>query len=155
MPNNQHGSMLVIGDRGVAVTGASGSGKTSLCLTLIDLCRAAGISAHLVSDDQLLLEAQGGRLVARAPDAIAGLVEVRGYRPSAVAVETAAVVDLVVELVSGNAPRYNEDGMTALVGVVLPLLRQPARNTRQSATAVRARLQLPPFEVVIGEKTSR
>ena len=155
MPSNLHASMLVIGDRGVAVTGASGSGKTTLCLALIDLCRAAGISAHLVSDDQLLLEAQGGRLVARAPDAIAGLVEVRGYRPSAVAAETAAVVDLVVELVSGDAPRYDEDGMTALAGVALPLLRQPARNTRQSATAVRARLQLPPFGVVIGEKTSR
>lgn len=146
MPQNLHASMLVIADRGVVVSGPSGSGKTTLCFTLIDLCRASGRFARLVCDDQLLLEPSQGCLVARAPATTAGLAEVRGYQPSATAFERAAVVDLVVELVSEDAaPRFQEMRSAPLAGIPVPLLLLPRRNALQAALAIRAYLESPPF----------
>lgn len=146
MPQNLHASMLVIADRGIVVTGPSGSGKTGLCLALIDYCRASGRFVRLVCDDQLLLEPEQGRLIARAPATTSGLVEVRGHRPSAIAFEPAAVVDLVVELVSEDAvPRFQEARPAVLAGVTVPQLRLPRRNAHQAALAIRAYLESPPF----------
>ncbi|RUY09959.1 HPr kinase/phosphorylase, partial [Mesorhizobium sp. M7A.F.Ca.US.005.03.2.1] len=38
-PENIHATMVLIGERGILITGASGSGKTGLALALIDHCR--------------------------------------------------------------------------------------------------------------------
>ncbi|RWH23488.1 MAG: HPr kinase/phosphorylase, partial [Mesorhizobium sp.] len=35
---NIHATAILIGDRGVLITGPSGAGKTTLALTLIDHC---------------------------------------------------------------------------------------------------------------------
>lgn len=59
-------------DAGVLLLGRSGAGKSDLALRLI----AAG--ARLVSDDRCELYVRRGRLFARAPSAIAGLLEARG-----------------------------------------------------------------------------
>lgn len=68
-----HGSCVQLDDgAGVILRGAPGSGKSDLCLRLID----AG--AHLVADDQVLLTRAGDRVLAGPPAALAGLIEVRG-----------------------------------------------------------------------------
>ena len=69
-----HASCVQLDGAGVIVRGASGSGKSDLCLRLID---AGGL---LVADDQVLLEraAGDGLLLASAPAGLAGLIEVRG-----------------------------------------------------------------------------
>ena len=62
---------------GVLIEGPSGSGKTSLALGLVDTrggARAA--SAALVGDDQAMLEARAGRLVAARRRRFAGLAEI-------------------------------------------------------------------------------
>jgi len=64
---NIHGTALLIGDRGVLITGASGAGKTTLALTLIDHCRVRGLFARLISDDRVLVANHAGRLVCRVP----------------------------------------------------------------------------------------
>ncbi|MGF1592361.1 MAG: RNase adapter RapZ [Kiloniellaceae bacterium] len=56
----------------VLLRGPSGAGKSDLALRLID---RGGV---LVSDDQVRLHAQEGRLLAGPPEAIAGKLEVRG-----------------------------------------------------------------------------
>ena len=72
-----HGTAIVLGDRGVLIRGASGSGKTALSLELLARARAAGVHAALVCDDQVLISAHRGRIIAKAATAIAGLIETR------------------------------------------------------------------------------
>lgn len=67
-----HAGCALIGASACVFLGPSGSGKSDLLLRLID----AG--AQLVSDDQVLLTHKDGQIFARAPDKIAGLIEVRG-----------------------------------------------------------------------------
>src|SRR5262249_13034273 len=51
---------------------------------------------RLVADDRVHLEARHGRLVARRPEALAGLIEVRGLGIRRVPHEPAAVIGYVV-----------------------------------------------------------
>ncbi|MCP4319936.1 MAG: hypothetical protein GY789_29140 [Hyphomicrobiales bacterium] len=73
-----HATALVVGETGLLITGTSGSGKSRLALQFIQSAAATGRFAALVADDQVFLEMAAGRLVAVAPDATAGLIEIRG-----------------------------------------------------------------------------
>ncbi len=92
MAENLHATTVAFGDLAVALCGPPGAGKSDLALRLLD----AG--AILVSDDQTLLEARDGQLLASAPQAIAGKLEVRGlgiFRfPHRSGVPLALLVDL-------------------------------------------------------------
>lgn len=67
-----HASCVAIGGRGLLIAGPSGVGKSDLALRLIDR------GAQLVSDDYTIVWRADGRLRARAPANITGLIEVRG-----------------------------------------------------------------------------
>ncbi|HUO88295.1 MAG TPA: hypothetical protein VMU08_03900 [Rhizomicrobium sp.] len=82
---------------GVLLLGASGAGKSDLALRLIEQ------GGRLVSDDRTELFIEDGRLRARAPAALAGLMEVRGVGVISLSYETAADIALVVELVAAAA----------------------------------------------------
>lgn len=58
--------------RGVLIEGPSGVGKSDLAL------RALESGWRLVADDRAVVFASGGRLYGKAPDSLAGLIEVRG-----------------------------------------------------------------------------
>ncbi len=58
--------------RGALIEGASGSGKSDLALRAIDQ------GFRLVADDRVVVFPAGGRLYGRAPETLAGLIEVRG-----------------------------------------------------------------------------
>ncbi len=58
--------------RGVLLEGNSGDGKSDLAL------RAMDIGFRLVADDRTLLFVSGTRLFGRAPNALGGLMELRG-----------------------------------------------------------------------------
>jgi serine kinase of HPr protein (carbohydrate metabolism regulator) len=144
--SNVHGTVLVIGDRGVLITGDSGSGKTTLALLLLREWQACGRFARLVADDQLFVAAQSGRLIVSAPPAIAGLAEVRGLGPRSLAHHSSALIDLVVRLVPVvAAPRLADPQTVTIEGFALPLLVLPARDAVASALAVTAWLKAPPF----------
>jgi serine kinase of HPr protein (carbohydrate metabolism regulator) len=144
--NNLHATALTIGDRGLLIRGASGSGKTTLAVALIAAAQAAGRNARLVSDDQVLLLASGGRLVCRTPPTIAGLVEVRGATPQAIPHEPSAVIDLLVDLVeAGDAPRFSEPQWEVVEGCRLPVLALAARTVHGALPALAATFLLPPF----------
>lgn len=67
-----HASCADFSGAGVLLCGGSGCGKSDLCLRLLD----AG--ARLVADDQTIIENENGALVARCPERIKGLLEIRG-----------------------------------------------------------------------------
>lgn len=82
--------------------GASGAGKSELALRLIHE------GALLVSDDQTDIENSTGVWVARAPERIAGLLEIRGIGIVRVATKTQTIVRLVVELTAKSIERMPE-----------------------------------------------
>lgn len=140
---NLHGTAVVLGDRGVLITGRSGAGKTALALSLVDVARARGHFARLVADDQLLIEGGHGRLMAAAPASIAGLVEVYGLGPAPIAWEGRALIDLAVRLVdAADAPRFQEDAKEIIAGIHVPSISLAERNAVVAASAVMARLRL-------------
>lgn len=121
-----HGDALLIGEHGVLLRGASGSGKSALTLALVAAAEQRRIFARLIGDDRLELIARHGRLIARPHPAIAGLIESRGLGVLRIPYEPAGVIRLVVDLLDGTAasPRFPPDGSleTQICGVVLPRL---------------------------------
>ena len=109
-----HASAVAIDGRGVLILGASGSGKSSLALRLIDR------GATLIADDQVALRARDGRLHADALAPIYGKLEVRGVGIvdcDAVAAPIALAVDL-----ERTPERLPEPWATSIDGVEVPTL---------------------------------
>ena len=108
-----HASCVAIGGRGVLIAGPSGSGKSDLALRLIDR------GAALVSDDYTSLARDGGRLVASAPERIAGKMEVRGIGLVELESLASAPVCLFVDL-SAAPERMPEQSVRRVAGCEVP-----------------------------------
>ncbi|MEN3209995.1 HPr kinase/phosphatase C-terminal domain-containing protein [Methylorubrum populi] len=131
-----HASCVLLDEAGVLIRGPSGSGKSALCLALLDRSFLEGRHARLVGDDRIRLEAHHGRLVARPHPALAGLIEIRGLGIRRLAAHApAAVLRLVVDLVAEATrmpDRLPEISATALIlGVALPRLVLEPRHPRE------------------------
>lgn len=112
-----HATCIAIGPHGVLLRGGSGSGKSDLALRLIEE------GAMLVADDQVTLRVRGGRLEASPPQAIAGLIEVRGFGIVRLPYRAPVTVVLVATLVErAEVPRLPEPDRVEVAGVVLPHL---------------------------------
>jgi serine kinase of HPr protein (carbohydrate metabolism regulator) len=104
-----HASAVVIGEAGVLIRGASGSGKSRLALALIAAARGGGAFARLIGDDRIRLESCNERLIGRGHPRILGQIEQRGAGILQAPFIAAAVVRLVVDIVPAEkAPRYPE-----------------------------------------------
>ncbi len=121
------------------ITGPSQAGKTSLALALVDRWTARGRFAALVADDRVILEAAGGRVIARVPPPIAGLAERCGRGIAALPHEPAAVIGLLVPLVDMVDRMPGETHMTGeLIGLTIARQPVPARNLAVSVPLVDA-----------------
>ena len=129
---NVHGTCVALScaghTAGVLLQGASGSGKSSLALRLIDQAgfgagSTAPVIATLVSDDQVLLEELDGVVTATAPPAIRGMLEVRGIGIIKVATmqETASVEMVIAHATPSDIDRIPEPQIIELAGLTLPL----------------------------------
>jgi HPr kinase/phosphorylase len=120
-----HASAVLIGAYAALIRGPSGAGKSRLALTLIDAAEKASLPfARLVADDRVRLDVANGRLLARAPSELAGLIEIRGLGVRHLPFETVAVVGLVIDLAASDAARLpaDEAGHASVLGVSLPRL---------------------------------
>ena len=135
MAANHHGTLIVLGDKGVLIRGASGAGKSTLALALIAGGERLGLFARLVADDQVYLEHRHGRLIGWVPQPLNGLVEMPPLGPVPIAFEPRAQVDWVVDLVEGDTvERMVEEQTVQLNEVHLPLLILPQRSTETTVT---------------------
>lgn len=117
MSTPHQATCVMIDTRGVLIEGASGAGKSSLALALIDR------GATLVGDDGVLLEADGAVLRASPHPAISGKLEVRNLGLIDMPVARAVPVALVLAL-DLDAPRFIDAAQTVVrAGVALPLVR--------------------------------
>ena len=140
-PANCHCCVVEIAGTGVLITGKSGSGKTSLALGLLEASSRSGESAFLVCDDQALLQAEDGALVAHTPKAIAGKIELYGYGIVQMDYKQSARINLVVNLVEQrNLERMPEKNHVFLQGIKLASIDVPKCHEQQSVRIVRAKL---------------
>jgi len=122
---------------GLILRGISGAGKSLLALELIDEWEARGLSAKLVSDDRIEVEATAAGLVMHAPKAIEGLIELRGRGIVSRPFVRTAPLQLVVDLVDTLERMVEEDALVAtLEGVTI------ARCPVPRAGIVDSRLQV-------------
>ena len=109
------GTCVALDGQGVLLRGPSGAGKSDLALRLLME------GARLVADDQTTLVHRGAGLIASAPVAILGLLEVRGLGilrfPTLSSAPLACVVDLVP---AREVVRLPELERATLLGVALP-----------------------------------
>ncbi|HKD47237.1 MAG TPA: HPr kinase/phosphatase C-terminal domain-containing protein [Rhizomicrobium sp.] len=136
---NIHASCVAIGARGVLILGESGAGKSDLLLRLMDE------GARLVADDRTELAVAKGRVVARAPKSIAGLMEVRGLGIISQPFAESVALGLAVRL--GEATRLPEptfyvppEGLGPIKPVPLIVL-----DGRMASASARIRLALKAF----------
>jgi HPr kinase/phosphorylase len=129
-----HGTCIAFGARGVLIRGRSGAGKSDLALRLISE------GARLVADDQVLVKAVAGRLVARAPEPIRGLIEVRGIGLVPAPTAPSAAIRLVVDLAASRVvPRLPEPRSTRIAGIDVPLA---TLAPFEASAAIKVRLAL-------------
>ncbi len=117
-----HATCVMLEGRGVMLRGPSGSGKSDLALRLIDR------GAELVADDRVVLSMEDGRVSARAPAVLRGLLEIRGIGPVRVPAVDEAQIVLVADLAPGE-----------------PVERLPAPARAVVAGAAVPRISLDPF----------
>ena len=119
-----HASAVLVGAHALLIRGPAGSGKSRLALRLIEAAQSGVLRfARLVADDRHRLEPWHGRLLARAPEELAGLIEVRGLGIRRLAHEPMAVVGGVVDLAAADAERLpNRRTRIEVEGVLLPRL---------------------------------
>lgn len=132
-----HAVAIQLGCRGVLIEGPAGAGKTTLGFELVERMRGAGRHGAFIADDRCLIHSSGGRLIARAPDALAGLAELHGLGIARIPHADAGVIDLVVRLVPGeDAERMPEPQVRALCDVSLPCLPVGVRQARRNARLI-------------------
>lgn len=117
-----HVSTVAIDGKAVLIEGPSGSGKSDLALRLIDR------GATLVSDDYTLLVRSKDVLLARAPDAIRGRIEVRGL----------GILTM---------PQIDDVPVALLVRIETQVERMPDRRLRNIAGIGIRQIAIDPFPV--------
>jgi HPr kinase/phosphorylase len=117
-----HATALLVGPRAVLIRGRSGIGKSRLAYAIMGAASRRGRLARLLADDYVLVMASEGRLVARAPETIAGLLEIRGIGIVRVAHEPIGALGLVVDLSSDGPLRMPEQDLAVLETVAVPRL---------------------------------
>lgn len=129
LPLIRHASTVAFGPHGgVAISGPAGSGKSTMALALITL------GARLVADDRTVTWAGDGALFARAPGAIAGLLERRGIGLLRLPPLRLARLCLVIDLSSPQTQRLPEPRQMTWQGVTLPCLRAPEATSGLAPT---------------------
>lgn len=103
-PRLVHGTAIALGGRAALIRGPAGSGKSDLALRCLAQPASGLLSGQvlLIADDQVLVAVRGGTLRLTCPDAIKGLLEVRGLGIVAVPAQDEAELELLVDLVAAD-----------------------------------------------------
>jgi serine kinase of HPr protein (carbohydrate metabolism regulator) len=116
--------------RGVLIEGPSGAGKSDLAL------RALDHGFRLVADDRVTLWLSDGRLFGRAPDPLAGLMELRGLGVLGASAVPFSEVALVARC--GDPERMPEPETADILGISLPVVTVAALEMSAPAKLSRA-----------------
>lgn len=122
-----HATCVTFSRSAALIRGPSGVGKSDLALRFLFLSRrgpAAVEAPMLVADDQVILARSGTTLLAQAPEAIRGKIEVRGVGivqvKHVLEAEVVALVDLVAPQ---EVERMPEPPREQVLGVSIPVFK--------------------------------
>lgn len=139
-----HASCCAWNGLAVLLRGAPGSGKSDLALRLVD----SGFD--LVADDRVDLAGGATGVTASPPQALAGLIEVRGLGILDLGAHVTATLGLLVDLAPAAAiERMPDPAADEILGVRLPVIQLDP-----SAPSAVARLRLA-LSVLEGRAASR
>lgn len=118
-----HATAVFAFGKGLLLMGASGSGKSSLALRLIEMSRLHGRFSTLVGDDRVLVVRHADYLTVFPVQPLEGYAELRGVGILRVPSAPCMVVDAVVQL-GERADRLpdTQQRHLDLYGVLLPCL---------------------------------
>ena len=135
-----HATAISINAHAVLIRGPSGSGKSDLALRMIDR------GAKLIADDRCDIEVRDGRVLVSAPEAIAGLLEVRGVGVVNIGAEQFSTLALIVDLASSDeVERMPEKNLCDEYGLAIPAIKLAPFETSTPAKILIA------LSVVLGE----
>lgn len=144
---NHHCSVVDLAGTGVLIEGASGSGKTSLALGLLEAAARLGMAGMLVADDQVILTLVKGEFRARPPEPLRGLAELRGHGIIQLPFKPETTIGLVARLVGDDLvdrmPEPRHESRIAGLGPGRPvrIINLPRRHEAQGIRIVLAVLQ--------------
>jgi serine kinase of HPr protein (carbohydrate metabolism regulator) len=116
--------------RGVLIEGPAGAGKSDLAL------RALAHGFSLVADDRVILWISGGRVFGRAPDSLAGRLEVRGLQ--VIEVQALPIAEVALVARCGTPERIPDARFADILGVQVPLIEIDPREASATAKLRRA-----------------
>lgn len=126
-PERVHATAIALGDAAALIRGPSGSGKSDLALRCLSLPAHPlwGPRPRLVADDQCQLVRAGHNLIATAPPAIRGKLEVRGVGILDIEPVDGTFVRLILDLVAPDEIDRLPDApeRVTLLGVDVPHLK--------------------------------
>jgi len=135
-----HGTCVSLNHKAVLICGNPGFGKSSLALQLIDR------GAVLVADDQTILTFEEGAVVAEAPPALKGLMEVRGVGICSFPYRDKVSLELCVELCEEDQlERLPQLAFSQHHGIKVPLLKLKRGDP---LGAIKIELKLCAFESI-------
>lgn len=109
-----HATAVSIEGEGVLLLGPSGSGKSDLALRLIHE------GAILIADDRVDLEARAGVLIASAPAALEGILELNGQGLLRLPFHASDPIALAVTCSAGPLERLPQHSALTLEGITVP-----------------------------------
>jgi HPr kinase/phosphorylase len=113
-----HATTVTLGQTGVLIMGASGTGKSALGLNLMAL------GCALVADDRTIVSRRGETLIATCPAPIRNLIEARGIGLLPATAQSEAEVRVAVTLDLIGTERLPQPRQTEILGVAIPLLHK-------------------------------
>ncbi len=122
-PATVHACAVLVGAHALLIRGPAGSGKSQLALKLVQAAQSGLLPfCRLIADDRVQLEPHHGRLLARAPDALAGMIEARGLGIRQMPHDSLGVVGTVIDLAAPDAERLPAGSEIEVAGITLPRL---------------------------------
>ncbi|MEM9331578.1 MAG: HPr kinase/phosphatase C-terminal domain-containing protein [Pseudomonadota bacterium] len=132
-----HGNCLTVSGVGILITGASGSGKSSLTMGLLETAKREGLCGQFVSDDRVILKRRGDKVFAYPPESLKGKIELRGYGiieyPSVESTEVSLVVELTDD---ADIERMPEIQHREISGIQVPLVHVPKQHEQAALRIV-------------------
>jgi len=123
-----HANALLVNGHGILVRGASKQGKSTLTLALIDAARVRGWPMQLIGDDRILIYLESGGVMAEGHPAIAGKLELRGFGIVDLPYAKCGRIEMVIDLVAGDAAALPKQGYTDLCGQKILSVEVVARS---------------------------
>ena len=117
-----HASAVSLNGRGLLILGPSGSGKSTLALQLM------AWGADLVADDRTEVFQETGRLMARCPPSLSGLIEARGLGILRAPAILQTEIILVADLGQTECDRLPPHRNVTILGMDCPLVHGAGNN---------------------------